>query len=248
MEEQIHPVLESIGLNKNEIKIYLDLIGRENSSALEISKRTKIHRSNTYDAIRKLIEKGFISEVIEERKRLFKAMNPEKIKDYLQQKQQEVDLIVPLLKSVTIEDKGEEEISVVKGTFAIREELKDVLKHKCDINVFGASREAVETFGLGFLKGFHGERMRKKIVMRHIYNEDAMDRVRALNKMKYTEAKFFNKKYNTIASTLICGDTVLMIVFGNPPTAIKIKNKIISEAYSNHFQLLWKQGKVAKLV
>ena len=62
-ERKILEVLEFIGLHKNERIIYLDLIKNGSSTALEVSKRTKIHRPNTYDALRKLLEKGFISQV-----------------------------------------------------------------------------------------------------------------------------------------------------------------------------------------
>ncbi|MFZ5954792.1 MAG: helix-turn-helix domain-containing protein, partial [Nanoarchaeota archaeon] len=42
MKDKVSEVLKSIGLNKNEIEIYIDLIGHKSSTALEISKRTKI--------------------------------------------------------------------------------------------------------------------------------------------------------------------------------------------------------------
>ena len=243
MEEKINRVLESIGLNKNEIKIYLDLIKYQNSSALDISKRTKIHRSNTYDAIRKLIERGFISEIIEDRKRLFKAMNPEKIKDYVTQQQNEVDLIIPYLKNVSCDSKSNDCVTISKGVFSVRESLHDLLKLKKPIYVLGASREALDSLGMGFLKEFHDERIKDKIMMSHIYNQNALERIAKLNKMKYTEARCFPNKFCSIVSTNVCDDTVLLLVFSNPITSITIKNKELADSYVNYYQMLWKQSK-----
>tara|TARA_Y100000296_G_scaffold84834_1_gene119224 strand:+ start:10164 stop:10352 length:189 start_codon:yes stop_codon:yes gene_type:complete len=59
-ENKVIGVLESIGFSKNEISIYLDLIRIGKSFAGDISKRTEIHRSNTYDILEKLLEKGIV--------------------------------------------------------------------------------------------------------------------------------------------------------------------------------------------
>ena len=203
MEEKVTHVLESIGLSKNEISIYLDLATHRPSSALEISSRTKIHRSNTYDSIRKLIERGFASEIIQENKRLFNALPPEKIKDYLKQQQQEFEAIIPQLK-IFAQNTEEENVSISKGVFSVRESLLNLLEQKQPISVYGASRASFETLGLGFLKDFHQQRIKSKVLMRHIYNPDASDRVKLLNRMKLTEARCFAKKYFSIVSTNIC--------------------------------------------
>jgi sugar-specific transcriptional regulator TrmB len=243
MEEKIIQVLELIGLNKNEIKIYLDLLKHNNSSALDISKRTSIHRSNTYDAIRKLINNGFIIETLNEMKKSFSAVEPERIKHYLKQQENKVDEILPYLKEITKVKKEEDNISMIKGVFAVREALYDLLKLNKPINVYGASMTSVNLLGEGFLKEFHAERIKKKIFMRHIYDQTAKERVEYLNKLDYSEAKFFPKKYFTIASTNLCDDIVMMVVFSNPLSAIIIKNKEISEAYNKYFEILYRQAK-----
>jgi sugar-specific transcriptional regulator TrmB len=236
--------METIGLNKNEIKIYLDLVRHQNSTALEISKRAMIHRSNTYDALRKLIEKGFISEVMEEGKRFFRAMDPEKIKDYIHQQEQEVSAIIPYLKQFSSNSNNSEGVSIAKGVFAVRESLKDLIEAGKELKVFGAPKEAVDILGLGFLKEFHSERIKKKVLQRHIYNSDAIERVRQVNKMKLTEARCFPSDIFSFASTNICGDKILFLIFSNPVSAILIKNKDISDCYHNYFDLMWKKSKI----
>lgn len=244
MEERILELFESIGLNKNEVKIYLDLLKAKKSSVLDIAKRTKIHRSNIYDALRKLVGIGFIVEIVEEKKKLFKVLEPDKIQDYLKQKEIEIKLLMPYLRELSYREEVEdEEISIAKGIFGVREALKDLLKYEKTINVYGASQDSLGIFGMGFLKEFHDERIRKGILMRHIYDQDSKDRVNELNKMKLTEAKYFPKKYYSIASTNICGDTVVIIIFSKNPHAITIKNSDIADSYNKYFELLLKQAR-----
>lgn len=238
MEEKIIRVLESIGLNKNEIKVYLDLIKYDSASALDISKRTNIHRSNTYDAIRKLIERGFISEIIQEKKRMFKAMQPNKIKDYVFQRMQEVDAIIPELNQLGKIGKEENKITTCNGVFAAREAMMDLLDLNAPIKSFGAPKEIIEILGLGFLKEFHAQRIKKKISMSHIYNDDATDRIKILNKMKYTDAHCIAKQYSSSIVTLICKDTVLLFVLSNPLVTITLKDASIANSYSHYFDAL----------
>lgn len=247
MEEKINQVLESIGLNKNEVKIYLDLIRYSRSSALDISKRTHIHRSNTYDAIRKLIDRGFVNEIIEEKKKMFKAVGPEKIKDFVRQQELEIDSIIPMLNQFcSFSENNGSTIMTCKGIFALRESLADLLNKNQDIYILGAPHQIINTLGLGFIKEFHRIRIKKKIQMNHIYNQDAMDRIKVLNKMKYTEARCLEKKYQSSVVTTICGDTVLLYIFTNPVTTIVIKDQAVAESYRNHFLALWSRAKVPK--
>jgi hypothetical protein len=79
--------------------------------------------------------------------------------------------------------------------------------------------------------------------MRHIYNQEAKERMDVLNKMKFTEAKHLAGKYDADAPTNICGDTVIFFVFSEPVSVIKIKSKKIADTYKKYFELLWQHAK-----
>lgn len=243
-EGKVMDILEFIGMHKNERIIYLDLLKHGPSTAVDISKRTRIHRPNTYDALRKLIDKGFISQTRTPLKNFFQAMEVQKIKDYIDQKKQEIEEILPTIQEFSKRMTVKEDVRITKGGFAAREALLDLLELNSVINVYGASNEAVESFGVGFLKDFHNRRIKKKITMKHIYNGDASDRIRALNKMKYTEAKHLSKHYDTLVATVICQDTVLLLIFSNPVSVITIKRQEIADAYTKYFEILWSRSKV----
>jgi HTH-type transcriptional regulator, sugar sensing transcriptional regulator len=244
-QEKISEILELIGLHKNETLVYLTLIKNPPLSALDLARLTKIHRSNIYDSLRKLMEKGFVQEVIEENRKVFKAMKPEKLKEYIKQKGQELDEILPQMIAIPANNESSsEQISISHGAFAARQAFHSLLKNNSTILAFGASQKAIETFGLGFLKELHQERIKKKIIMKHIYNQDAMDRIKNLNKMKYTEAKYLPHQFDTNMSTLVCGNVTIFFLFSKPITIIMIKNKEISETYQKYFDLLYKSAKV----
>lgn len=243
-DENIINILKTIGLNKNQAAIYHDLVKNRNSGALEVSKRTNIHRSNTYEDLRKLIEKGLVSKSIKNNKTIFRATFPDKLKDYIEQdlhsKLDNIKMVLPSLIE-NYNDKGslKEEIMVSEGIFSLREALKSMLKSKETIKVIGASKDSVEILGLGFLKEFHKERIKNKIWMKHIFDRSYNNRVKMLNRMKYTEARMFAQNYICNSSTNICKDQVIIFVPRNTISVITIKDERIADTYHKLFESLW---------
>jgi sugar-specific transcriptional regulator TrmB len=245
--EKLKELLAFMGLNKNEIDIYVFLVTNKPSSALEISSKTKIHRSNIYDSLRRLTERGFVSRLLSENKNKFKATDLEQVRKYISQKEKEFDIILPQLKNLApYEEKSEINIQVSQGTFAARNELLEALKLKSPIYVYGANKEALETFGEGFMKSYHNDRIKENVPMYHIYNKNAMKRINYLNKLKLTEARYLSEKYDTVASTLICDGRVVIFIFTPPTLVLRIDNKDIASAYRRYFDILWEKTKHPK--
>ena len=64
-------LLKEYGLEDNEIKVYLYLVGKRELTAYNIAKETKIHRSTCYDILDRLISKGFVTQSGEKNKRFY---------------------------------------------------------------------------------------------------------------------------------------------------------------------------------
>ena len=76
--------------------------------------------------------------------------------------------------------------------------------------------------------------------MKHIYNFGAQDRIKYLNSLSNTEAKYLPKEYDSPVSTFICGDEVLLTMWSlEPILVIRVLNKNLAESYNKYFELLW---------
>src|SRR3989338_4257999 len=84
-------VLKKIGLTDTEIKIYVELLSIGATSAGKIVEETGIYRKNLYDALNKLIEKGLVTYVIENKIKFFQPKNPESLINYLEEKKAQID-------------------------------------------------------------------------------------------------------------------------------------------------------------
>lgn len=241
MEDEIDFVLKSIGLNNSEIDVYLDLLKNGISTALEISKRTKIYRPNTYEALRRLNDKGFVKELMVGDRRAFQALEPERIIDYIKQKEQEVNSIIPKIKAFTKTVSQRESIAISKGIFALKDAYFRLLKLNKPIDSYSIPTKAIELMGEGFtkFKDFHKERIKNKIPMRHIYSKNNPQVTHKLNKIKHMEARHLARKFDHLVSTTVCGDCVIISIFSEPIALIEIKNKEIADSYHKYFEILW---------
>lgn len=235
MKEEI---LESIGLSKNEIKIYLTLLDLGQVAAGEITEKSGVHRTNVYDALKRLIEKGLVSYILKGKTKYFEATDPENLMNLLKEKEVRLKEVMPQLKLSSRLAKQKGEASVYEGVPAFMNILYSFLKYNEPILVYGVPKIAPELLKTS-IPHFHKARIAKKIQMRHIYNYDAPERIQKLNEIPYAEARFINDKFSSLVSTNICGEEVVLALWVKPVFIIQIKNQQIANAYKHYFEFLW---------
>ena len=72
----------------------------------------------------------------------------------------------------------------------------------------------------------------------HIYNENAKERIKYLNKMKLTTAQYLPKEYDSPATTTIYGNKVVFWIWSDEPLTLMIESQRMAEAYRKYFKLL----------
>ena len=77
MEKYIK-ALTNIGLTELEAKVYINMLKKQYFTATEIATISKINRTQTYDILSKLINRGMCSE-IRGKVRKYSAIDPEKV-------------------------------------------------------------------------------------------------------------------------------------------------------------------------
>lgn len=235
-------VLEDLGFSKNEAKAYLALLELGSASAGQVAEKSKVHRTNVYDAIERMLERGVVSYTMISDVKYFQATPPQNLFRLLQEKEDKLTTVLPelLLKLQMSENKSEAHI--FQGVKAFVDLLYSLLNYKEPILVYGIPKEAPIIMKTS-IPHFHKKRVPMKIPMWHIYNHDATERMEFLNKMSYTKAKALPQKFDSKVSTVICGDEVIIVAWISPPMSIQIKNKLLADSYKNYFNLLWEAAK-----
>lgn len=242
--------LTSLGLSKNESKIYISLLENGSATTSEIAKFSSIHRVNVYDSIRRLKEKGLIGESIRDGRRRYQAAPPETLKNIIREKEILLSRVLPELELHNRLNAGKQEVQIFEGYDFIRNMFLHFLEIKEDVFALDVPVFAINHVGKFFQEVIHKRRAEQKQKMYHIYNKDAMERIKFLNDLPYTEARCLDQEYEHNVATSICGDEVAIhVLYENneqKPLTIMIKNKQIADAYRAHFFILWEKAKTPK--
>src|SRR3989338_4398605 len=104
--------LKQIGLTEGESKVYLALLKIGSSKVGAIVRESGVSYSKIYEVLGRLIEKGLASFIIKEKTKYFQAVEPNRIKDFLDNQEKEIlnnkkvlEKIMPQLNNLELGDK-----------------------------------------------------------------------------------------------------------------------------------------------
>jgi len=241
--EEITEALKRIGLSTNEAKVYLNLLRTGSSKAGRISKQTHINRTTTYDALKVLLEMGLTSYVIKANNKWFDAVDPKRLLDFLKEKENEFQKILPELQKINKIPKEKHNVTLFYGYKGMRSIFQDIIKTNKDVFVLDSECYTPEKM-LYYTQYFVKQLNKKKIKIRHLIREDTEVRKRwedhVVLPSKFTKVKFVPLKFKTNSVIDIYGDKVVIMIWSEPPEAVIIQNKSVAEIFRNYFEMLWK--------
>ena len=239
--------LKEIGLTDNEVIVYLHLLKFGEKTVYQISQKTVIYRVHIYDIIEKLIQKGLVSFVNKGIKKYYKATHPNKIYDFIEEKNKKLDEekksienIMPTLESAMLIPTVDTKVNVYEGKEGIKYILKDIIKTGCDVCITGIDDERYETELPIFMKQYFRDLRLNKIYEKVITNKKRGVFLFKKSLAPKTQYRFLEDKQFNPTNTFIYGNKIVIVTWGMPVTAIMIENKEITDTYKTNFEYLWK--------
>lgn len=236
----------SLGLTQNETKVYLALLDLGTAQAGRITEKSGVHRRNVYDAIDRLMEKGLISFVTMNNKKLFSPVNPKRFLELIDEKKFEFDniksnfqQIMPQLElRATLQERHD--VRFFKGAEGLKTVFEDIIRTGKDYIGYGPGHQ-LEKILKHYFKHFLNKRIKSKIKIRLIYEEGSRKLVK---KNPLSELRYIPQEFSSHAALRIYGDKIaLLLMEEEAPLAIVIKNKAIADGYRKYFEVMWKAAK-----
>ena len=232
-------ILHELGLSKNEIEVYIKLLRLASATGFEVSKEAKLHRANVYDALDRLVKRGLVSHATVEGVKYYKAIDPEQLMTLLKDKEKELEKIIPQLKALQSTAKRSANVMVLEGMYGVRRALTEVLNNsKNEFYALGVPKEMPILAGESWIRNWHAERIKRKVLFHHIVNEDYYPhRIKLLRKLKYTTIKFLPKQYSA-PNALMIYDKGITLLFVEPLLAIKILSEDVAKSFRQYYLML----------
>jgi len=241
-------ILAKIGLTGNEIKVYVKLLELGSVPAGELIKKVELHRTQVYDTLERLIEKGLISYVLISNVKHFETIDPVQLLTYIDQRKDELDdyrkeikKLLPELELKRKLSKEPQEAAIFKGKKGIKSILEDFLRSKEDMYIYGAEGKLKDILPIYF-HHFHNRRVKSKINIKIIYRE-SVRKTKREKELRLIQTKYLPDEFDTPANTWIYGDKVVITVWSDQPIATVIRSKEVAKSYRTNFKLLWKIAK-----
>jgi sugar-specific transcriptional regulator TrmB len=237
-------ILEDLGLTQAEIKVYLTLLELGTSSAGTILKKCKLQNSVMHRALNSLIEKSLINFILEGRRKIYQATDPEHFFNFIDDKKTRFQQILPELKKKQTFAKKKETATIYRGIRGIKEVYSIMINTEAkEYNTFGGGYPCVNLMGESWWKNSHLRRVEKKLPSRQVFDETVKKQGDDYNKLPLTKVKFLSKEFFQAQETVIVGDKVAIAVFTDNPYAFLIEDKVVANGYRKHFEVLWKLAK-----
>lgn len=246
--------LKELGLSKGEINVYTALLDLGNSGLNNIQEKTGIERRNIYDILNKLIEKGFISYIIEKGKKTFQITNPSKIIDEIRKKQASLELLqekIPQINELFNVSKVDIGAEVYRGNESMKNLLTEILDYKESYWLGGNNFNQMKSITKEMVRWFN-HWMNKRIEQKHCMY-DLIQRGTILEglyyghtrkqKKNYLEVRRLPKDFISPMVIIIFGNKVAQVLWSKQPFAFVMNSDEINKSFMNYFNYFWKISK-----
>ena len=235
-------ILEDIGLTNAEIKVYLSLLELGTATAGPIIEKSCLQSSVVHMTLNKLIEKGFVSFVKEGKRNYYQASNPKNIVDFIDEKKERFEKILPQLLAKQKTAKQRPEIVTYRGIKGVKELLHELLEAGGkEHHTFGSTKESL-VMGDAWWIAYHKKRAAKGIEAKLLFNE-SLKHWAAEKKYPRSEIRYSGEGFEPLTETIIRNEKVGIIIWTEKPIGILIHHKVVADSYEKFFRVLWKAAK-----
>lgn len=250
-------LLEPFGLNQDESKIYLNLLEKNVSSALKISRDLHLARTKVYRLLDKLIIKQLVIQQCSDSGFKFRAANPSRLNFLLSQKESE---ITSLKKSLP------DTLSILKNHIGIDNPSSRVLFYQgqeglsqVNWNILNTKDEFLSyeiNSANAYLPTHEAEKLRQELINKNISSRTLMNQknLKTFSQVKkiklFQQIHFINPKILTIQSDIFIYNDIFTICHyldNKDIFCLEIQNHSLVDMQKQIFENLWSQSKPIKI-
>jgi len=243
-------ILEKIGLNKGEAKIYETLLREGSLPVISISKKTGLTRTNTYNHLYSLAKKGLVESRTRKKKNYFYPNSPENLRILFEQKkkteeiaERELNNILPSLVSTFLASSNRPSISYWEGKIGLEKIYDDILKEKKELLIFASIIDRVMPEFNELIDKQIKRQARAGIKVRALVREEIINQ-EYIKKLRPLGIKIRGlKNYRLTSQIIVYNNKVAITSFKKDLMSTLIENESIAGSLKNIFEIIWEKAK-----
>ncbi|HEY4516170.1 MAG TPA: helix-turn-helix domain-containing protein [Candidatus Paceibacterota bacterium] len=232
--------LREIGLKQNESEVYLFLLQNGISTPPVIARGTNIARTNCYNILGSLKEKGVVDEQLKGKRKAYIARTPESLKLSLQRKLEVTDRLLPDLEALHITQKNKPVFRFYDGWQEVKQIYEFSLQAK---KIYGlGSTERLDSIDENFFENYISKCKKNNIEFQDLVTHDSEKSSNLIKNVRgeMHKIKFLPEEYSqNITDLLIWDDSIALISLEEPIFGTVITSKPLASTLKMILQLIW---------
>lgn len=246
-------LLQEIGLTEGETKVYLALLGLGPSKTGALAAKAGVSSSKVYKILDRLIAKGLVGHVLRGKIKHFSALEPQRILEYLDAKEEQLkekhQLLVKLLPQLELEQRRagkQTSAAIYEGLKGIKHFYRNILTELSAGDVYyvlGAGYGFEEVPGLrAFFQNYHTQRAAKKIKVKMLANYDVQKTLVPATQL-YSEVRFLPQYLITNMTIVFYRNKAFIFFLTKEPLGFLMVNEEAVKSFGRYFDAFWKIAK-----
>lgn len=236
-----------LGLNRNEAVVYLSLLKFGQADAGDIIKDTKFHKNIVYDNMEKLINRGLVTTVVEENRKVFQAAPASALVDMVELRERELAEQKTLAKRLSEQARRlrrstrMHDAVVYRGVNGVRAFYSDIIPEG-DYVVFGGPRESLAIMGEHYWLNLNAKLAERGISVKMIFNPSLREYGESIQSKRLT-VRYFVGNFEPLTETQVGRHHVAIIVWTEEPIVCLIRSEVVAASYRKFFEEMWKKAR-----
>lgn len=235
--------LKQFGLQKSEMRVYLYLLENGLSTPPLIAKGTGIARTNCYNILHELKERGLILEQERRKRKAYLAADPESLLRSLEEKRELVNRMLPDLRGLYTVQKNKPKIKFYEGFEQVKQVYwASLAAREKKIYALGSTKELSNLDPIFFRK-FIEEVKNNHIILKDILSyESGVQTVAETKKILgfFYEVKVLSEKYQEFPTDiLLWDDSLALITLHEPIFATVLTSPLLTQTFRMILSILY---------
>lgn len=243
--------LSILGLKPKLASAYVAMLKLQKANAHQIAKEASIERTNIYNVLDELVDKGLVVKSLSGKRALYVAESPAKFKEFLVQQEDTLKQLLPLLAALQGNKQVRLKIKLYENKEGIRKVLLDSLNAQEKLRRDFASVESIVDFlGLRFINNHIKERVKRGIKVKSLRCVPMGGKVsekdwylKKDNKELLREVRYLEPTIRLAPVVMIYDHIVAVISSKKESFALVIESPDFSQAMKVLFDIAWEHSK-----
>jgi sugar-specific transcriptional regulator TrmB len=250
MDRKIIATLEELNLSPNEARVYCVLFEIGQTSAGEIIRKTRLHRSVVYETLDKLLERKLIGKLTKQHIAHYQAFDPDRLLQSLHRQENIAKGLIHDLR--TLVKTNLPEITVYEGVDSYRrfwlESVERLPKGSIDYVAGSIGSPWYECMGQKATDQYFRVAIKRNISWKMVvfdltdYEQSFLDKYPGFR----MDCRLIERSVAKEGNFNIFGTESVILHSATEPMIIEVKNESLVKVFQNLFDILWENGENIK--